>query len=842
MVKNQHYISKKNIAKTDFIVYYTIIEITMKSGAIMDKNQFYNLGTSKSIYHIVKDGRVDLLQEIYVDDLDLLESCNKTDDFNLDIMARIADDGDKETLEKIIDAYFNEGSFTNNRNKKEFLLSHQIGRKPKDFHYFKRYLPMAEQIAFDEITGVKTTVTDENRTEKDEKMAELYYFIRDEYEKSSVREFSKSRRPNPKFASTTSPKGVYVNEIQFPGKEEGTSAYMHKEVYPNIVLENFVIDENGQNTGMVETVTISSIPYNKDSDLAKEVFKSINFPEKYLQADFFKTLQALDKGYRELRNSSEFSGASTSNFFGAFVIQNACELNPDANTVEDVGYGGYSDGKDVVITTAGDENQIKSILRHELAHHTDKSFSKSDTYKIASTMMYADRSISARRNVSVAVPLMYYPPSQYTNESLARVMESHPDKERGDDALLDSVGAMFNLYGKALAHDMPLSRFDTVMQRQLPNYEKYSFAYDVMVKIHNEIEPEQGFVDRGKELSDRYVLKESEFHHFIDIEAKLTEQPVIDAIDNEVRAIEKIMENPIAMQVILDESTLLRDNPNRDEPLEVMLANVFAFTKKECEQGNAQKSDVELLKKINNSSFDRLLATFEQDQANNMPLNRFNLTKLVSEATTINSVLTEVTKRHFPSISGFDVEINNCIPNEYTDLSQMYETAQNISDNLEMVNSKDDELRINKEIVTYPNFNFKTKIQEVDENFQTKDLHQIINNFSNNDFSPGFLSMTSGFLPGHVSNLRTAQNIYRTLNPDKKTIPDDLKFSNLTLATMDNDDGETEIAKTLTKYAAVFFDQYVEILEKTGKEPPKYKKEEPVFDIVLNRLKKWVGK
>lgn len=99
----------------------------------------------RRVYHIVKNGRIDLLQQIFPDAETLVAKTENCREFGYDVMANLADDGNTGMLKKILSVYFSENTEENNALKRRFLLSHRINGTPKDFHHFIRFLSPREQ-------------------------------------------------------------------------------------------------------------------------------------------------------------------------------------------------------------------------------------------------------------------------------------------------------------------------------------------------------------------------------------------------------------------------------------------------------------------------------------------------------------------------------------------------------------------------------------------------------------------------------------------------------------------------------------------------------------------------
>ena len=153
----------------------------------------------RRVYHIVKNGRIDLLQQIFPNAETLVAKTENCREFGYDVMANLADDGNTGMLKKILSAYFSENTEENNALKRRFLLSHRINGTPKDFHHFIRFLSPREQeqakfeqmecsdideIVFQQQKLKRGVFPPDLRSKKDRRRAEFYYLLRDEYQNS----------------------------------------------------------------------------------------------------------------------------------------------------------------------------------------------------------------------------------------------------------------------------------------------------------------------------------------------------------------------------------------------------------------------------------------------------------------------------------------------------------------------------------------------------------------------------------------------------------------------------------------------------------------------------------
>ena len=175
----------------------------------------------RRVYHIVKNGRIDLLQQIFPDAETLVAKTENCREFGYDVMANLADDGNTGMLKKILSAYFSENTEENNALKRRFLLSHRINGTPKDFHHFIRFLSPREQkqakfeqmecsdideIVFQQQKLKRGVFPPDLRSKKDRRRAEFYYLLRDEYQNSLPLKNPHKKMPTARLG--IAPKGV----------------------------------------------------------------------------------------------------------------------------------------------------------------------------------------------------------------------------------------------------------------------------------------------------------------------------------------------------------------------------------------------------------------------------------------------------------------------------------------------------------------------------------------------------------------------------------------------------------------------------------------------------------
>ena len=192
----------------------------------------------RRVYHIVKNGRIDLLQQIFPDAETLVAKTENCREFGYDVMANLADDGNTGMLKKILSAYFSENTEENNALKRRFLLSHRINGTPKDFHHFIRFLSPREQeqakfeqmkcsdideIVFQQEKLKRGVFPPDLRSKKDRRRAEFYYLLRDEYQNSLPLKNPHEKMPTARLG--IAPKGVSAIEIKgYVGSPEEKNA------------------------------------------------------------------------------------------------------------------------------------------------------------------------------------------------------------------------------------------------------------------------------------------------------------------------------------------------------------------------------------------------------------------------------------------------------------------------------------------------------------------------------------------------------------------------------------------------------------------------------------------
>lgn len=250
----------------------------------------------RRVYHIVKNGRIDLLQQIFPDAETLVAKTENCREFGYDVMANLADDGNTGMLKKILSAYFSENTEENNALKRRFLLSHRINGTPKDFHHFIRFLSPREQkqakfeqmecsdideIVFQQQKLKRGVFPPDLRSKKDRRRAEFYYLLRDEYQNSLPLKNPHEKMPTARLG--IAPKGVSAVEIKgYVGSPEEKNAAEFRswqETYPRFRLTKIPEDQQPDQPLCCRTEDLPAIPYRPGRyDLAKEAFRQMHFP------------------------------------------------------------------------------------------------------------------------------------------------------------------------------------------------------------------------------------------------------------------------------------------------------------------------------------------------------------------------------------------------------------------------------------------------------------------------------------------------------------------------------------------------------------------------------------
>ena len=410
------------------------------------------------IYHIVKQGRIDLLLQMFPTAENLVAKLRNNNDFNCDIMANLAMDGNVDMLGKIINTYFAEKTERNNELRREFLLSHRVGSSPKDYHYFKKYLNSKMQIwekyelatTEEERLKLRPKLKTEPTTYNNAKIEKFYYYLRDAYA-----EVEPLQNPHQKTTAQRlgiAPKGIAAKEFKgyTSNPQQGNALVIsyYKETYPNIRLVRIPKNQDTTTELMCPTIDIKAQYNSSRNDLAEQAFNSMHFPDLWFGYNYFNYLHKIGNTYREIHDNDPIAGAYFKNFNenNKFItLENTIDKTLKLNT-NSGGYSGYSSQNYICLRT--DLNYYDEILLHELAHDTDRSndFIKSDMYNFAATAMAANPHHSSKRTIAVRETRLYYPTSQYEVESLARIMEAYPDNLHKDDELLASIAQAFSIY------------------------------------------------------------------------------------------------------------------------------------------------------------------------------------------------------------------------------------------------------------------------------------------------------------------------------------------------------------------------------------------------------------
>lgn len=787
-----------------------------------------NEGTQ--IYHIVKQGRIDLLQQIFPTAEDLVARLKNNKDFNYDIMANLALDGNIDMLDKIINTYFAEKTEHNKALRREFLLSHHIGSSPKDYHYFAQYLNSKMQLW----QKYELSKSDEERiqlrakllnnepvTYKNIKMENFYYHLRDAYAEVEVKENPHKKINNKRMG--IAPKGIAANELHgyTCNPQQGNALVIshYKETYPNIRLVRIPKNQDNNTNLICPTIDIKALYNPSRNDLAEQAFNSMHFPDLWFGYNYFNYLHKIGKMYQDIHDNDPIAFTYFKNFNenNKFIsLENTIDKTSKGNT-NSGNYMAYSSQDYICLRT--DFNYYDETLLHELTHDTDRSndFINSDMYNFVATAMAANPTHSSRRTIAVAESRHCYPTSQYETESLARIMEAYPDTLHKNDELLASIAQAFLVYGEAKLNgdEAIINRIKLCMRLRLSgkigykNFEEVSKAKrqwfinedhnkgiaDGILYQKYETPPqcntdevniaEQNFKSKYNQLySGQYMSVGGKDVSYLYIEKELKR-----CINDELTAIEQIKQNPIATKVVLDIDTVSRDNITETYPLELEAADTFLkmqnIQKVHLKIQSDEKCEQNL--SIENNTLQKINKILQDDKDKGMPLDREKFYEGIKQNVKVMMIAGKLVNKYFPNHTEKELDINDCLP-QTTNMQNGQTKIANLQKNIEYIkNIKtppeiiDDpyssmvETAIKQGERMYNRYNASLSHDKTLNEERSWDIEDMLNNMSRTDKT------------GQLANLITMQLIYSELHPNAKTLPKELQFENLTAKSFERD-------------------------------------------------------
>ena len=468
-----------------------------------------------------------------------------------------------------------------------------------------------------------------------------------------------------------------------------------------------------------------------------------------------------------------------------------------------------------------DDLYNEGTVVHEGTHNTDgREFSKSDLYEFIATAIYANPEKSTERSIAVNTTLTWYERSQFEVETLARIPQQYFTSENfKNDPLLKATFDIFAAYGKAKeeGNNNILNRINLCMLRHLNEdnrYTKFSHINDLRLDYFNETDI-AGYsrfnISKNPTLLENELQEKRE--NFLNEYKQLTgseqknEDMIIKCINTELKAIEKINQYPSVKNITLDTTTILRDYTTKEEPLEVLIAKTYESTKKISSLRAQKMSEQELAEESKKHTImgKETVNELEKDRNNYTWLNRELYCDAIKHTVTAAMFTSFLAEKYF-SQKTFDENIQAYIPNKYIFGEKSASTTLNevsrLQNNIQIINNANPEMCILPEMFDNPLSLMQHKINNGKDNYEYNknliDLQQRIEDmkevFSKNN---------------PIENMRFIQLLYKEVNPQAKSLPEDLHFATLTKEKIKN--GEWE--NTVNKYQA----QFVKQLEKQAR-------------------------
>lgn len=734
----------------------------------------------RRVYHIVKNGRIDLLQQIFPNAETLVAKTENCREFGYDVMANLADDGNTGMLKKILSAYFSENTEENNALKRRFLLSHRINGTPKDFHHFIRFLSPREQeqakfeqmecsdideIVFQQQKLKRGVFPPDLRSKKDRRRAEFYYLLRDEYQNSLPLKNPHEKMPTARLG--IAPKGVSAVEIKgYVGSPEEKNAAEFRswqETYPRFRLTKIPEDQQPDQPLCCRTEDLPAIPYRPGRyDLAKEAFRQMHFPDLWFNDHYFHFLYFFDRSYQDLHDNDPVVSASFKNFNENghfFSVENRIDPTASGNSLAGVKYSAYSSDDYICLLSQTAPMFMTSLLLHELAHDTDKSnnFCCSDIYVFSASLMAAHPEHSIPRTRAVNETRRYYPASEFEKESLARIAEAGVSASLDQkDKLLGAIYKMFSAYGNAQLNQESavLNRIKLCARLRLPGrpgYHKFDEAAKACRHMHILSDHYRNMADgilydrsatpppcsREKLQEAENKFKESckqlqgSGYSIVggkDVSYLIAEKEIIKCIEAELRDIEKIRKNPLAAKVVLGLDTVSRDNITDDTPLELLAAEEFSRAQKfyaaRIKVTPNEKMREEL--KFRTDACRNIMENLKNDAKEGMPFDRALFQSGITRTVYALTFAEKVAERYFPDYQPQPFDINRCLPQTEdngtirTGTEAVLENIGNLEANIGYITTDNPDLRLSAEIIGTPYSNTKGILESAEKLYKRK--------------------------------------------------------------------------------------------------------------------------
>ncbi|MBO7556279.1 MAG: hypothetical protein J6T72_02645, partial [Alphaproteobacteria bacterium] len=503
----------------------------------------------------------------------LVEFVTKYKDKQHDIMSALFERGRIDAFKKIIHIYFNKNTEQNKRLRREFITSHAKDVPAKDYHYFFQYFePEHKQKIAAMLTPDKKTkekilqfpLVEYTPSEETSKKLEFYNALNKAYTEAL-----------PQAApATKAQKTSYCSQNGIAGYLDENNQY--QETYPLIKLvkiseikkekeEETEKEETEEQKNFSYTILEAQVPYSPNKhNLAREVFKSIPFPEFWMEDDlktgkgYFNFLNELDKTYHNAReyDSSFFTLFKNFNINqNTIILDNIVDPTRKTNGLYNGYYSAYTTNQgDIGLVCSFPYDEID--IRHELTHNVGE-FENTDIFHFILLLANKQNTISPERYTAIYEPYFIHPNKEFGRESLARIMQ-FKDFSQSPDPLLSATRNLFTIYADAKSNNQQaiINRIKLCANARVLGYKDFVDAYKYMNNYYllckaDKQNPKKletalnNFKKSYLKIVKKHCSKENPNFNSI-------EKYLIKCIKQEIKAIEQIKNHPLANQIILD--------------------------------------------------------------------------------------------------------------------------------------------------------------------------------------------------------------------------------------------------------------------------------------------------
>ena len=343
------------------------------------------------------------------------------------------------------------------------------GKLAADFSYIYNFLDPEIRNVFAKKCGRPVSAsTVDTRTPYEKGKVAMYNYLKEEIKKvrpqttpEQAHALGQENAPGIDGEWNPYDKGVPVSPgVYLAGADGKPGAYMSgsiKETYPEIRLRNVGDQETGKKE---DFCTLRGLDLDSSESLLSRALDRIDFPE-----DFYRHFDALNLFEQQYKKMRENDGSFASYRYltqhrGVVIFEDTFDKEHQGNNKPGAEYNGYHSNQGIIVVRSdwawsqGSENWI---LLHELYHDIDlfAGATYSDTPFVKFGLMLTQQD----KHNPVTEPFetvdSYYPPSEFSKEMTAQVMENLTVQSMKEAPLLRNIYQIGKIFALGKADGVP---------------------------------------------------------------------------------------------------------------------------------------------------------------------------------------------------------------------------------------------------------------------------------------------------------------------------------------------------------------------------------------------------